>query len=129
MLLRHLEDAIQLVDRLMRQGEYADAITVLAPFADDPLPDLQKTIVAYNVAQLYAAMGHPVETLGWYDWGLPLERALRRTLLAEAKAGYLVTLGRRDEAAAILRELLAGDRLDADGRARVEAALREATTP
>ena len=129
MLLRHLEDAIQLVDRLMRQGEYADAITVMAPFADDPLPDLQKTIVAYNVAQLYAAMGHPVETLGWYDWGLPLERALRRTLLAEAKAGYLVTLGRRDEAAAILRELLAGDRLDADGRARVEAALREATTP
>ena len=129
MLLRHLEDAIQLVDRLMRQGEYADAITVMAPFADDPLQDLQKTIVAYNVAQLYAAMGHPVETLGWYDWGLPLERALRRTLLAEAKAGYLVTLGRRDEAAAILRELLAGDRLDADGRARVEAALREATTP
>ena len=129
MLLRHLEDAIQLVDRLMRQGEYADAITVMAPFADDPLPDLQKTIVAYNVAQLYAAMGHPVETLGWYDWGLPLERALRRTLLAEAKAGYLVTLGRRDEAAAILRELLDGDRLDADGRARVEAALREATTP
>ena len=129
MLLRHLEDAIQLVDRLMRQGEYADAITVMAPFADDPLPDLQKTIVAYNVAQLYAAMGHPVETLGWYDWGLPLERALRRTLLAEAKAGYLVTLGRRDEAAAILRELLAGDRLDPDGRARVEAALREATTP
>ena len=129
MLLRHLEDAIQLVDRLMRQGEYADAITVMAPFADDPLPDLQQTIVAYNVAQLYAAMGHPVETLGWYDWGLPLERALRRTLLAEAKAGYLVTLGRRDEAAAILRELLAGDRLDADGRARVEAALREATTP
>ena len=129
MLLRHLEDAIQLVDRLMRQGEYADAITVMAPFADDPLPDLQKTIVAYNVAQLYAAMGHPVETLGWYDWGLPLERALRRTLLAEAKAGYLVALGRRDEAAAILRELLAGDRLDADGRARVEAALREATRP
>ena len=129
MLLRHLEDAIQLVDRLMRQGEYADAITVMAPFADDPLPDLQKTIVAYNVAQLYAAMGHPVETLGWYDWGLPLERALRRTLLAEAKAGYLVALGRLDEAAAILRELLAGDRLDADGRARVEAALREATTP
>ena len=129
MLLRHLEDAIQLVDRLMRQGEYADAITVMAPFADDPLPDLQKTIVAYNVAQLYAAMGHPVETLGWYDWGLPLERALRRTLLAEAKAGYLVALGRRDEAAAILGELLAGDRLDADGRARVEAALREATTP
>ncbi len=129
MLLRHLEDAIQLVDRLMRQGEYADAITVMAPFADDPLPDLQKTIVAYNVAQLYAAMGHPVETLGWYDWGLPLERALRRTLLAEAKAGYLVALGRRDEAAAILRELLDGDRLDADGRARVEAALREATTP
>ena len=129
MLLRHLEDAIQLVDRLMRQGEYADAITVMAPFADDPLPDLQKTIVAYNVAQLYAAMGHPVETLGWYDWGLPLERALRRTLLAEAKAGYLVALGRLDEAAAILRELLAGDRLDPDGRARVEAALREATTP
>ena len=129
MLLRHLEDAIQLVDRLMRQGEYADAITVMAPFADDPLPDLQKTIVAYNVAQLYAAMGHPVETLGWYDWGLPLERALRRTLLAEAKAGYLVALGRLDEAAAILRELLDGDRLDADGRARVEAALREATTP
>ena len=74
-------------------------------------------------------MGHPVETLGWYDWGLPLERALRRTLLAEAKAGYLVALGRLDEAAAILRELLDGDRLDADGRARVEAALREATTP
>ena len=129
MLLRHLEDSIHLVNRLMAHGDYADAITVMAPFADDPLPDLQKTIVAYNVAQLYAAMGHPVETLGWYDWGLPLERALRRTLLAEAKAGYLVALGRRDEAAAILRELLAGDRLDPDGRARVEAALREATTP
>ena len=129
MLLRHLEDSIHLVNRLMAQGDYADAITVMAPVADDPLPDLQKTVVAYNVAQLYAAMGHPVETLGWYDWGLPFERALGRSLLAEAKAGYLVLLGRRDEAVAILRDLLAGGGLDADGRARVDAALREASTP
>src|SRR5687767_6089993 len=100
-----LSDSIQLVAKLVDRGEYADALTVMAPWADAGLPDFQKTVVAYNVAQLYVSMQRTVEALAWFDWGLPFERGLRRTLLAEGKAGLLAQLGRREEAAAQLQAL------------------------
>jgi hypothetical protein len=121
-----LSESIQLVVRLLDAGDLDDALTVMAPWADAGLPDLQKTVVANNVAHIYAAMQRPVEALAWYDWGLPIERTLRRTTLAEGKAALLVALGRRDEAVAVLQPLLGGDGLDADARARVDAAMRAA---
>jgi hypothetical protein len=121
-----LSESIRLVAKLADRGEYADALVVMAPWADADLPDLQKTAVANNVASLYQSLQQPVEALAWYDWGLPIERRLRRTLLAEAKAGLLAQLGRRDEAAALLQSLLDAGWPDADGRARIEAALHAA---
>jgi tetratricopeptide (TPR) repeat protein len=121
-----LSDSIELVSRLVDRGEYADALTVMAPWADAGLPDLQKTVIAHNVAHIYVSMQRHVEALAWFDWGLPFERSLRRTLLAETKAGLLSRLGRADEAAAILQALLAEDWADAEGRSRIEAALRAA---
>ena len=118
-----LSDSIQLVAKLVDRGEYDDALTVMAPWADAGLPDLQKTVVAHNVAHIYVSMQRPVEALAWFDWGLPIERGLRRTLLAEAKAALLVNLGRHDEAAAVLAALLAGELPDAAARDRIVAAL------
>ena len=96
-MLQQLSDSIALVAKLMDRGEAADALTVMAPWADAPLADLQKTVVANNVAHIYVAMQRPVEALAWYDWGLPIERRLGATRLAEARKALLKQLGRDDE--------------------------------
>ena len=97
-MLQQLSESIALVAKLADRGDYADALTVMAPWADAPLADMQKTVVAHNVAHLYVSMQRPVEALAWFDWGLPFERRLGRTLLADARAALLKQLGRGDEA-------------------------------
>lgn len=95
-MLQQLSESIALVAKLMDRGEHADALTAMAPWADAPLADMQKTVVANNIAHIYVAMQRPVEALAWFDWGLPFERRLGRTLLAEGRAGLLKQLGRDD---------------------------------
>ena len=124
--MQQLSESIALVAKLAERGDHADALVVMAPWADAGLPDLQKTVVANNVAHLYVAMQRPLEAIAWYDWGLPIERALGATRLAEAKADLLAQTGRRDEAVAILESLLGDAGLPADARARIDAARRAA---
>jgi hypothetical protein len=122
-MLQQLSDSIALVAKLAERGDYADALTVMVPWADAPLEDMQKTVVAHNVAHLYVSMQRPVEALAWFDWGLPIERPLRRTLLAEAKAALLAQRGRRDEAAAVLQGLVDDGSGDDAARQRIAASL------
>jgi hypothetical protein len=116
-------DSLRLTARLVDRGDYADAVTVLRPWMDSGLPPFEKTIVSYNLAQVYAHLQQAAEVIAWFDRGIALERPLRRTLLAEGKAAWLANNGRGDEAVALWLALLGEDLLDADGRARVEANL------
>jgi hypothetical protein len=116
-------DSLRLTARLVDRGDHADAVTVLRPWMDSGLPPFEKTIVAYNLAQVYAHLQQPAEVIAWFDHGIALERPLRRTLLAEGKAAWLANNGRGDEAVALWLALLGEDLLDAEGRARVEANL------
>ena len=116
-------DALRLTARLVEGGYPADAATVLRPWMEIELPVFQKTIVCYNLAQVYAHLQRPDQVIVWFDQGIALERPLRRTLVAEGKAAWLAGNGRSDEAVALWMAMLGEDLLDAEGRARVEANL------
>jgi tetratricopeptide (TPR) repeat protein len=115
-----------LADKLIRRGDHADAVTVLVPWADAPLEPFHHAVLGYNLAQVFAQMGQAIEALAWFDWGIDAERGVGRTFVAEGKAAYLFEQGRRDEAEALWRELLASGRLDDKGHANVENNLRVA---
>jgi hypothetical protein len=117
------DDSLRLTARLVERGDYADAVTVLRPWIDADLTPFEKTIVSYNLAQVYVHLQRPGDVVAWFDHGITLERPLRRTLLAEGKAAYFATHGRDDEAIALWMLMLGEDLLDAEGRARVEANL------
>lgn len=119
----HFDDSLRLTARLVERGDHADAVTVLRPWIDADLPPFQKSIVCYNLAQVYAHLQRHDEVLAWFDRGIELERPLRRALLAEGKAAYLATHGHDAEAVALWMAMLGEDLLDAEARVRVEANL------
>jgi predicted negative regulator of RcsB-dependent stress response len=116
-----------LADKLVNRGDYADAVTAMHPWVFADVSDWNKTIIAYNLAQVFIHMGQHDHAIVWFDYGIDLEQPLARTLVAEGKAAYLHGKGRVDEAVAIWSGLLAGTLLDADGRRRVETNLRTVT--
>ena len=119
--------SLHLADRLIRAGEHAEAITAMLPWAEVPtVGDFERTILAYNLAAVFAQTRQVDEAIAWCDWGLESERKLQRTLLAEHRATILHEAGRREEAIATWREVQGSGWLDEEGERRVEANLRVA---
>ena len=119
--------SLHLADRLIRGGEAAQAITAMMPWAEVPtVPDFERTVLAYNLAQVFSQMQQIDEAIAWCDWGLEFERRLQRTFLAEHRAAILHGAGRNDDAIAAWRDLQATGWLDDEGRKRVESNLRVA---
>jgi tetratricopeptide (TPR) repeat protein len=112
---------LHLAAKFAGRGDHADAITVMVPWASWNLPPFENTILAYNLAQMFLNLGDADSALAWYDWGLEHDRAIRRTLIAEAKAALLYEQGRRDEADAMWAQMQAEGWLDDAGRQRVAA--------
>ena len=121
--------SLRLADRLIRAGEHAEAITAMLPWAEVPtVGDFERTILAYNLAAVFAQTRQVDEAIAWCDWGLESERKLQRTLLAEHRATILHDAGRREDAIATWREVQSTGWLDEEGKKRVAANLRVATT-
>ena len=112
---------LHLAAKFADRGDHADAITVMVPWASWNLPPFENTILAYNLAQMFLKLGDVDGALAWFDWGLEHDRAIRRTLIAEAKAALLYEQGRRDEADAMWARIQAEGWLDDAGRQRVAA--------
>jgi predicted negative regulator of RcsB-dependent stress response len=117
---------LHLAAKFAGRGDHADAITVMVPWASWNLEPFENTILAYNLAQMFAQLQQIDEAVAWCDWGLEFERPLRRTLVAEHRAAILHGAGRVDDAVAAWRELQSSGLLDDAGRARVDANLRVA---
>ena len=89
----------------------------------------QVIALAYNLGQVFLTSGQPDAAFEWLAWGVEHERAVGKTFLSEQRAVHLFEAGRRDEAAAVWRELLASGLLEEKSRAAIEHNLRVASGP
>jgi hypothetical protein len=122
--LEYFHATLRVAAKLADRGDHADAITAMVPWASWQLPPFENTILAYNLAQMFLRTGQPDEAMAWFDWGIGHDSALQRTFVASHKAAALYALGRRGEAEALWRELLATGTLEENERAAIEANLR-----
>lgn len=122
---RHFDASLHLAARLADGGHFEDAITAMRPWVDTSLDDFGKVIAAVNIAVMNERLGRPEEALGWYDYGLKLERGLPGVVVAgEHRASLLERLGRREEARAQVAELAARPALAADVAERIARNLK-----
>ena len=117
---------LHLVAKLEGRGDHADAITVMLPWAERPLAPFEYAVLAYNLGQVFLTSGQPDAAFEWLAWGVEHERAAGRTFLSEQRAVHLFEAGRRDDAVAVWRELLACGLLEEKNRTAIEHNLRVA---
>jgi hypothetical protein len=96
------KSAADLVDK----GDYVAALEVLRSLVESDLPDLDRSVMAVNMATVCDKMGQVPDALGWYDYGIALEYPLMRCFVTERKAEYLIGKGRKAEAVAVYETLL-----------------------
>ena len=99
-------DSVKRASDLVEQGDHASALAILKGLIDGDLPELDKAMMAMNVAIVCQKLGQDADVLAWYDYGMGLEAPFMRFSVAEGKAAYLVSKGRKAEALAIYEGLL-----------------------
>ena len=119
MLLDVFEQSLFLVARLVERGDYDDALLVLWPWVETPLPPFQKMITCVNTGAVYAMKNQVGDALAWYDQGIEYERPLGVFVAAERKAAYLAEQGRASESLAIYEGLLREPSLEDEDRERI----------
>jgi predicted negative regulator of RcsB-dependent stress response len=102
-------NAMQVVSNQVDAGQYDAAIDGLRALLDTDLLDADKAVLCLNMAVVHDKKGKASEALAWYDRGIDYERAYRRHMVSEHKAGFLYTSGRHAEALS-LYEALARER-------------------
>ena len=120
MLLDIFEQSLFVVARLVERGEHDDALLVLRPWIETPLPPFQKMITCVNSALIYAMKHQVADALAWYDRAIGYERPLGIFFAAERKAAYLAEQGRTSESLAIYEGLLWESSLKDEDRERIE---------
>ena len=99
-------DAMQRVSNQVDAQQYAEALAGLRSLLESDLLDADKAVLCINMAVVHDKMGEASDALAWYDRGIDYERAYRRHMAAEHKAGYLHTSGRSAEALSLYESLL-----------------------
>ena len=120
MLLDIFDHSLFLVARLVERGEHDDALLVLRPWVETPLPPFQKMIACVNTAAIYAMKNQVTDALAWYDRGIEHELPQGIFFAAERKAAYLAEQGRASESLAIYEGLLWEPSLKDEDRERIQ---------
>lgn len=102
-------------------GDTVWAITACEGLLADPsVPDLDRSIVAINLATLLQAKGaSAVQVEAAYDQAIRLEHRWLRCYAREHKVAWLAQVGRTDAAATILDDLLEESWLQLADRDRI----------
>ena len=120
MLLDIFDQSMFLVARLVERGDHDDALLVLRPWVETPLPFFQKMIACVNTAAIYAMKNQVADALAWYDRGIEQELPHSMFFAAERKAAYLAEQGRASESLAISEGLLWEPSLKDEDRERIQ---------
>jgi hypothetical protein len=94
---------------LHERGEWRAAAAIFERLvADQSLPDLDRSMMARNLATVLTSAGRaPNEVEAAFDRGIALEQRWFRGLVRESKAAWLAEIGRTDGAIAVYDSLLA----------------------
>ena len=94
-------DAMQRIATMIDEQRYDEALTELREL----LLDRNKAVLCINMAVIYDKLAQPTDALEWYDRGVVYERTYRSHMVAEHKAGFLMSQGRHGEALRLYDEL------------------------
>ena len=97
---------IQEVSQCVDAQDYETSLRLLNDLLKSDLPDLDKCIMAINVAVVWDKRGDSSEALRWYDRAIRFEKSYDRFFAQEKKAAYFLYLGRKKDALLIYQELL-----------------------
>jgi len=92
--------------KLVEEGKHDEALTILRSLLNDDISDLDKAMMAYNMAVVYEKQGSEEEALAYYDRGVSYERLHSRCFVAEHRAAYLSRIERNEESLRAYQELL-----------------------
>lgn len=123
---REYEAAVQRGAELHRSGKPAEAGRLFQVLATEPwLPDMDRAIMLYNAAVSLEQVASAGEVERLYDEGIALERKWFRERMREAKARWLASRGRREEAVQLYTELMHEGWVTMGQRRRYEEAIFE----
>lgn len=86
--------------------DYDAALEILKDLVQSDLPDLDKSMMCFNLAVVWEKKGNSLESLRWYDRAIQFEKPHHRYFAQLEKAAYLVSIGRKEEALSIYQALL-----------------------
>ncbi len=86
--------------------DYPSAVVILQRLIDSDLPDVDKSLMSHNMAIVCEKMGNDEHAIQWFDYGIALESQFMRSQVKIEKAQFLLRKSRKDEARAILTEVL-----------------------
>lgn len=113
--------AFQTAAQLVEAGRHKKAISAFEDLLANNIPDVDKSIICFNIAVIYDKMGQMESVLSWYDQGKRYEKRQCRFYVAESKAAYLAKIGRNREGLREYQDLLRRDELAMADIARIEA--------
>lgn len=118
------ESAIQRGAELSRSGDLEGAGRLFQQLAAEPgLTDMDRAYMLHNAAVSLQRVAPAEEVERLFDEGIALERKWFRSSIREAKAKWLETIGRRDEAVDIYTDLMHEEWLTAGQRRGFEEAI------
>lgn len=88
------------------EGRLAEAAKCFASLVESDISDIDRSLMACNVALIHDKMGDTDGALAWYDQAIYFEQPYCRGYAAERKAAYLAEKGRTADSLALYEWLM-----------------------
>ena len=105
--------------RLVEKGDRSAALRSFQELLKRDISDLDKSYICQNLAIISEQDGQLEQALHWYDLGINYEKPHLRFQVYENKAGFLLRLGKQDEAKRIYQKLLKKNFLTEEAKFRI----------
>lgn len=98
---QHYVDKANAASKMFDEEDLQGAAALFEELIHSDISDIDKSMMAYNMARVYEKAEQPDRALAWYDYGIALEEPHCRSLILEHKAVFLINQKRSAEAIAI----------------------------
>jgi tetratricopeptide (TPR) repeat protein len=117
-------DTAQEASKSVDAKDYDTALRLLTDLVQSDLPDLDKSMMCFNLAVVWDKKGNSLEVLRWYDRAIQFEKPHHRYFAQLEKAAYLIGIDRKEEAFSIYRALSTKPFLLLSDQQKIQAYIR-----